>query len=88
MPEEALNTDNKFSNKSICFTGFSKPDKENIAKICQQLSITQKSGVTSKCDYVVCSWNAGPEKTAKAKELGIPTVHVNDFIEIISTPLP
>ena len=88
MPEEALNTDNKFSNKNICFTGFSDPDKKNIAIICQQLNITQKNSVTSKCDYVVCSWNAGPSKKAKAESLGIPTVHANDFIEVISTPLP
>lgn len=74
----------EFSGCNICFTGFSKPDKEILTQICIKLDIKQKSSVIKKLDYLVTGATPGGCKMIYAKELNIPIVTAEDFLQRIA----
>jgi DNA ligase (NAD+) len=45
------------------------------------------SSVTKKVDFVLAGENIGPNKLAKAKELGIPVISEEEFLEMIKKDL-
>ena len=82
------NTDKKFANPDkkleVCFTGFSKKDKENLIELAKKNDLFVRTEVTKKLGLLVCGDNAGPSKIKKASEMNIPKVFgevgFNDYL--------
>lgn len=82
-PEE-LTGDNRFFQKTVLFTGFYPEEKEMLEPVIQVLQLTVKTCVSRKLDFLICGSNAGPSKQAKAKELNIEAVDVENFFREIT----
>ena len=81
-------TDKKFANPDrkleVCFTGFSKKDKENLIELAKKNDLFVRTQITKKLGLLVCGDNAGPSKIKKASEMNIPKVFgevgFNDYL--------
>ena len=81
-------TDKKFANPDkkleVCFTGFSKKDKENLIELAKKNDLFVRTEITKKLGLLVCGDNAGPSKLKKASEMNIPKVFgevgFNDYL--------
>lgn len=80
----------QFSNTQgkieVCFTGFSKADKEKLEKLATDNELFVRTGVTKKLGLLVLGENAGPKKLAKAIDMKVARVTGEDeFLEFLST---
>lgn len=79
--EEEKNQKQKFFDKSICFSGF-RNQKWN--EIIENEGGKVLSNVTSSCNILVIKdINSTSSKVQKAKEMGIKTMSINDFQNLI-----
>ena len=82
-------TDKKFANPDkkleVCFTGFSKKDKENLIELAKKNDLFVRTEITKKLGLLICGDNAGPSKLKKASEMNIPKVYgidgFNDYLD-------
>lgn len=76
------NVDNKLE---VCFTGFSKKDKEGLISLAKKNNLFVRTEVTKNLGLLVCGDNAGPSKLIKASKMNIPKVYgfegFNEFLE-------
>ena len=92
LPTENIKAENVYSGKNILLTGFSKEDKnKRLPVILEQCNIKLAKSVGKTLDYLICGPNnsisgkyAEIGKQAKAKELGIPIVSAELFIDEIT----
>lgn len=76
-------TDHRFAGKIFVLTGaLSKFTREEATEIIELLGGKASGSVSKKTSYVVVGENAG-SKERKARELGIPILSEDDFLEMI-----
>lgn len=76
-------SDDRFKDMTFVLTGtLSNMKREEAAQIIENFGGKVSSSVSKKTDYVVYGESAG-SKLTKAKELGIPTLTENEFIDKI-----
>ena len=77
-------TDNRFAGKTFVLTGaLSKFTREEATEKIELLGGKAAGSVSKKTSYVIVGENAG-SKERKARELGIPILTEDEFLEIIS----
>jgi DNA ligase (NAD+) len=77
-------SDNRFAGKTFVLTGaLSKFTREEATEKIELLGGKAAGSVSKKTSYVVVGENAG-SKERKARELGIPILTEDEFLEIIS----
>lgn len=74
-----ISINNNETNMNIVVTGW-RPSPQNEMDMLKQ-GIKVKSSVSKKTDLVVYSDNPGATKMNKAKDLNIPTMHVDEFMK-------
>lgn len=85
-----LKPSNNFTKQStgraeIAFTGFSKANRERLEMQAEEAGLTIKKDVTKRLTYLCCGANAGPTKTAKAREAGALALTEQQFIDLLNT---
>ena len=78
-----VQTDNRFAGKTFVVTGtLNKFTRKEIEEKIEQLGGKAAGSVSKKTSYVVVGEDAG-SKERKARELGIPILSEDDFLEMI-----
>lgn len=67
----------------VCFTGFSKADRERLENLAEVHGYTIRKSVTVKLKYLVCGSNAGPSKIAQAESLGVILLDEEEFLYLL-----
>ena len=77
-------TDTRFAGKTIVLTGaLSRFTREEATEKIELLGGKASGSVSKKTSFVVAGENAG-SKERKARELGIPVLTEDEFLEMIS----
>ena len=77
------NIDNRFEGKTFVLTGsLEKYTREEASKIIESFGGKTSSSVSKKTTYVVVGENAG-SKERKARELGIPILSEDAFLQML-----
>ncbi|MBN2484427.1 MAG: NAD-dependent DNA ligase LigA [Bacteroidales bacterium] len=75
---------NLLAGKSLIISGtFSKYSREQIKELIEKHGGKNVSSISSKTDYLVAGENIGPSKLEKIKELNIPILSEDEFLEMI-----
>ncbi len=84
MKKNNNNRNNQFAGRTIVATGkLENFTRDGINSKIISLGATAGSSVTRKTDYVICGEKPG-SKLAKARELGIPVLTEQEFLDMIS----
>lgn len=84
MKKNNNNRNNQFAGRTIVATGkLENFTRDGINSKIVSLGATAGSSVTRKTDYVICGEKPG-SKLAKARELGIPVLTEQEFLNMIS----
>lgn len=76
---------NKLAGLSIIASGkLEHFSRDEINKAIEDNGGKPVTSVSSKTDYLIAGENIGPNKLAKAKELGIPIITENEFLAMIA----
>ena len=74
----------KLAGKTIVASGkLNNFSREEIKKVIQENGGKPASSVSKKTDFLLAGENIGPNKLAKAKELGIPVINEDEFLRMI-----
>lgn len=83
IPEETIQTNELFTNKTFVFTGkLMQMERSQAEALVESLGGRSSSSVSKKTSYVVCGEKAG-SKEKKANELGIKTLNEEQFLEML-----
>ena len=63
----------------VCFTGFSKKEKEELDDLADQKGFDSKGSVTKSLKYLVLGETPGETKIKKAEEQGVPVIRREEF---------
>ena len=75
----------KLSGKTFVVSGvFEKFSRDDLKKAIEDNGGKVGSSISAKTHFVVAGENMGPAKLEKAKQLNIPIISENDFIEMIN----
>lgn len=75
---------NKLNGQLFVVSGtFEHFSRQEIKKTIEQNGGKNVSSLSSKTNYLVCGTKIGPEKMKKAKELNIPMISEQEFIEML-----
>ena len=86
IPRNKTNRSNIDKNLEVCFTGFSKNEKNELISIAKEQNLFVRTEVTKKLGLLVCGTNAGPSKIKQASKMNIPRVSGKDgFLEFLET---
>jgi len=78
-------TGNKLNGKSFVISGvFNNFSRDGLKEIIEKNGGKNVSSISTKTDYLLAGENMGPSKLEKAKELNIPIITENEFLEILS----
>lgn len=69
----------------ICFTGFSKADKEQLITLARDNSMQVRGEVTKHLDILCYGYNAGPKKLEKALAQGVMILNRHQFENLLET---
>lgn len=69
----------------ICFTGFTKDEKETLFEIAKKHNITIRKSVTRHLNILCFGKNAGPSKLAQASSQGVIIVTKEQFETLVET---
>lgn len=81
--ERELKAQNKLPE--ICFTGFSKSDRERLSEIALQSKFSVKDSVTKSLKILVTGETAGESKIKKAESQGCVITDEQGFLEYIES---
>jgi len=73
----------KLMQITIVISGTFSVAREALAQLIEKNGGKNASSVSSKTTYLLAGENPGPNKIAKARELGIPVIGENDFYKMI-----
>lgn len=76
---------NKSRALEICFTGFSKVDREYLETLAEIHDFKVRKTVTIHLNYLVTGSNAGPTKIADANRVGALILDEEEFHEMLDT---
>ena len=68
------NWNNREGKFEVCFTGFSKLDKEELQNFAKEKEMCIRTRVTKNLDLLICGKTAGWKKLIEANELNVPRV--------------
>ena len=75
----------KLAGKTIVASGkLNNYSREEIKQVILENGGKPASSVSKKTDFLLAGENIGPNKLAKAKELGIPVINEEEFLRMIS----
>ena len=75
---------NKEGKFEVCFTGFREPDKAHLKMMASAAGFKVRPKPTKGLGLLICGYNAGPSKVAKAAQMGVPMVYeIEGFIEYL-----
>lgn len=78
-------TGNKLNGKSFVISGvFINFSRDGLKEIIEKNGGKNVSSISTKTDYLLAGENMGPSKLEKAKELNIPIITEDEFLEILS----
>lgn len=87
--KEYISSNAKKSSKSgsleVCFTGFSKIDREYLEKLAELYDFKVRKNVTKNLDFLVMGDNAGPAKIDAAIDVGATLLDEDEFKDMIET---
>lgn len=69
----------------ICFTGFSKADKEHLEILAKVHDFKVRKTVTHNLNFLVTGYNAGPSKIDSAMNVGAILLNESQFRKMIET---
>ncbi|MGL5528169.1 MAG: BRCT domain-containing protein [Plesiomonas shigelloides] len=69
----------------VCFTGFSKADKEALISLAEAKDCMVRQSVTSNLDILCYGSNAGPKKMDLARAKGILILDQSEFSHLLAT---
>lgn len=69
----------------ICFTGFSKADKNRLLVIATEQGMLVRSSVTKDLNILCCGSNAGPVKVANARLQNVIVLDEHQLLHLIET---
>jgi BRCT domain type II-containing protein len=69
----------------ICFTGFTKSDKEEVVELAKNNGMEIRNSVTKHLDILCYGYNAGPKKLEKALAQGVMILNQNQLEALIET---
>lgn len=73
------------NGKSVVISGvFSKYSRDEIKEMVETNGGKNAGSISSKTDYVVAGENMGPAKLEKAKQLNIPILNEDEFLNLIN----
>ena len=64
---------------SVCFTGFTAGEKQELSVIAERLNLRIAKSVVKNLTYLVFGPNAGPKKLEKATAQGVAIISEADF---------
>ena len=73
----------KDNRDSVCFTGFTTAEKNELASVAEQLNHKVVKSVVVKLNYLVFGPNAGPKKLEKATAQGVAIITDADYREMV-----
>ena len=80
------NWNNREGKLEVCFTGFSKPDKEELISFAKDNDIFIRTKVTKNLGLLVCGETSGWRKLEDANKLNVPRVFGKDgFYNFLET---
>lgn len=86
IPKLKTNRSNVDRKYEVCFTGFSKKDKDNLIKLAKENDLLVRTEITKKLSLLVCGDNSGPAKLKQASKMGISKVYgIEGFSAFIKT---
>lgn len=69
----------------ICFTGFSKEDKNSLTTLAKSKNLIIRSSVTKNLNFLCIGKNAGPKKMETARKQGVVVLNENQFRVMLET---
>ncbi|EHK9610786.1 hypothetical protein G8G18_004456 [Vibrio parahaemolyticus] len=69
----------------VCFTGFSKADKTELANLANEKNMMVRQSVTKHLDILCYGYNAGPKKLESALSQGVMILNRNQFENLLAT---
>jgi DNA ligase (NAD+) len=70
--------------KSLIISGtFSRYSRDEIKALIEQHGGKNVSSISTKTDYLVAGENVGPSKLEKVRELNIPVINEEEFLQMI-----
>ncbi|EKO3973975.1 hypothetical protein FNO25_001962 [Vibrio fluvialis] len=88
LPQYNKAPSNRYSSPEtmdVCFTGFSKADKDSLTQLAENNSMFVRSSVTKHLDILCYGYNAGPTKLTKALEQGVFILNKEQFEVMVET---
>ena len=70
---------------SVCFTGFSQSDKDELSALATSACLGVVTSVNKSLLFLCAGDDPGPAKLAKATEHGIPIVTRAEFVNFLET---
>ena len=82
--EELVPISDKLLNKAIVISGsFPGYSRNELKKLIEQHGGRNVGSVSSKIDFILAGDNMGPAKLKRAKELGVKTISLDEFSDLI-----
>lgn len=83
-PDKKVIVENQFNGKTLCVTGkLNHFTRDSINEKIISLGAKASGSVSSKTDYLITNEASGSSKYKKAKELGIPIITEEEFLNMI-----
>ncbi|MGC9163944.1 MAG: BRCT domain-containing protein, partial [Thiomonas sp.] len=70
---------------TVCFTGFPEAQKKSLEEIAITHGLIPKSSVVKNLRFLVTGPNPGPAKLARAREMNVPLMTLDQFNHFIET---
>ena len=83
--KQSISSKSNSSQLEICFTGFSKADREYLETLAEIHDFKVRKTVTIHLNYLVTGSNAGPTKIADANRVGALILDEEEFHEMLDT---
>ena len=85
IKEQHIIKPEKESKFEVCFTGFSKADKQRLIDVAIGAGILIRASVTKDLDMLCCGSNAGPAKLEAARGKSVVVVSETQLMSFLDT---
>ena len=76
-------TGNTRGDLEICFTGFTREDRERLEGIAKSRNLFIRKNVTRNLFFLCCGYNSGPSKIRRALEQGVTLIGEDQFLKFL-----
>lgn len=81
----AMNEQSHTVRDEICFTGFTKQQREELSEVAKAAGMLERMTVTKNLKYLCIGKTAGPGKMSKARKSGVLLLLESDFHTLLKT---